>query len=183
MRPNADLYKQDFFAWTHTTAALIRAGKWYDIAPEPLAEEVESLGARDQRELRRRLQRLVTHLLKWQYQPSARQTGTVGESRSARNGRRSLISSGKVLPCGAPSLRPLASAMRWPANTPAPTHVCHSPPSRRPVRGGLNRCLTTTSGRRERPAEVRTSEVEAGLPLHSACSVCVYCRGKTSYTD
>ena len=75
MRTNADLYEQDFFEWTQTTAALIRAGKWYDIAPEALAEEVESLGARDHRELRRRLQRLVTHLLKWQYQPSRRQTG------------------------------------------------------------------------------------------------------------
>ena len=75
METNAKLYKQDFFAWTQTTAALIRAGKWYDLAPEALAEEVESLGARDHRELRRRLQRLVTHLLKWQYQPSRRQTG------------------------------------------------------------------------------------------------------------
>jgi hypothetical protein len=75
MGTNAELYKQDFFEWTQTTAAMIRAGKWYDIAPEALAEEVESLGARDHRELRRRLQRLVTHLLKWQYQPSRRQTG------------------------------------------------------------------------------------------------------------
>ena len=75
MGTNAELYKQDFFEWTQTTAALIRAGKWYDIAPEALAEEVESLGARDHRELRRRLQRLVMHLLKWQYQPSGRQTG------------------------------------------------------------------------------------------------------------
>ena len=75
MSTNAELYAQDFFAWTQTTAALIRAGKWYDIAPEALAEEVESLGARDHRELRRRLQRLVTHLLKWQYQPSGHQTG------------------------------------------------------------------------------------------------------------
>ena len=75
MSTNAELYAQDFFAWTQTTAALIRAGKWYDIAPEALAEEVESLGAHDHRELRRRLQRLVTHLLKWQYQPSRRQTG------------------------------------------------------------------------------------------------------------
>src|SRR5262245_43239295 len=75
MGTNAELYKQDFFEWTQTTAALIRAGKWYDIAPEALAEEVESLGARDHRELRRRLQRLVTHLLKWQYQPTRRQTG------------------------------------------------------------------------------------------------------------
>ena len=75
MGTNAELYEQDFFAWTQTTAALIRAGKWYDIAPEALAEEVESLGARDHRELRRRLQRLITHLLKWQYQLSGRQTG------------------------------------------------------------------------------------------------------------
>jgi Domain of unknown function DUF29 len=75
MGTNAELYKQDFFEWTQITAALIRAGKWYDIAPKALAEEVESLGARDHRELRRRLQRLVTHLLKWQYQPSRCQTG------------------------------------------------------------------------------------------------------------
>jgi len=75
MEINAELYEQDFFKWTKSTAALIWAGKWYDIAPEALPEAVASLGARDHRELRRRLQRLVTHLLKWQYQPSGRQTG------------------------------------------------------------------------------------------------------------
>jgi hypothetical protein len=41
---NAELYEQDFFAWTQTTAALIRAGKWHDLDRETLAEEVESLG-------------------------------------------------------------------------------------------------------------------------------------------
>jgi hypothetical protein len=75
METNAELYTEDFVAWTQATAALIRAGKWYDIASHVLAEEVESLGARDHRELRRRLQRLVTHLLKWQYQPAKRQIG------------------------------------------------------------------------------------------------------------
>jgi Domain of unknown function DUF29 len=75
MRTNAELYEQDFYAWTQTTAALLRAGKWHKIAPARVAEEVESLGARDHRELRRRLQRLVTHLLQWQYQPARRQTG------------------------------------------------------------------------------------------------------------
>ena len=75
MRRNAELYKHDFFAWTQTTAAQILQGKWCDIDPGILAEEVESLGARDRRELRKRLQRLVTHLLKWQYQPERRQTG------------------------------------------------------------------------------------------------------------
>jgi hypothetical protein len=75
MVSNAALYEQDFYAWTQTTATQILKGKWCDIAPEVLAEEVESLGARDRRELRKRLQRLVTHLLKWQYQPEKRQTG------------------------------------------------------------------------------------------------------------
>ncbi len=75
MGSNAELYAQDFYAWTQATAHLIRTGKWYDLSLEALAEEVESLGARDHRELRRRLQRLITHLLKWQYQPSKRQTG------------------------------------------------------------------------------------------------------------
>jgi hypothetical protein len=75
MRTNAELYEQDFYAWTQTTAALLREGKWCDLNREALAEEVEGLGARDHRELRRRLQRLLTHLLKWQYQPWKRQTG------------------------------------------------------------------------------------------------------------
>ncbi len=78
MGSNAELYAQDFYAWTQATAHLIRTGKWYDLSLEALAEEVESLGARDHRELRRRLQRLVTHLLKWHYQPSKRQTGHSG---------------------------------------------------------------------------------------------------------
>ena len=44
MHQSATLYEQDFYAWTQTTAALIRAGKWCDLDPESLAEEVVSLG-------------------------------------------------------------------------------------------------------------------------------------------
>src|SRR5215510_7417093 len=55
MSTNAELYEQDFYAWTQTTAALIRAGKWYDLDPEALAEEIESLGKSQHRELGSRL--------------------------------------------------------------------------------------------------------------------------------
>lgn len=72
MGPNAEIYAQDFYAWTQTTAALLREGKWHDVDPQALAEEVESLGNRDKRELGSRLQVLVMHLLKWRYQPSER---------------------------------------------------------------------------------------------------------------
>ena len=98
MGTNAELYQQDFFAWTQTTAALIRAGKWYDIAPEALAEEVESLGARDHRELRWWLQRLVTHLLKWQYQSSRRQTGHTWRS-TIRTQRQEIADFLEQSPC------------------------------------------------------------------------------------
>jgi len=68
-------YDEDFYAWTQHQAALLREETWQDLDYPNLAEELESLGARDHRELRRRLTRLVTHLLKWQYQPAGRQTG------------------------------------------------------------------------------------------------------------
>ena len=44
MGSNPELYEQDFYAWTQTTAALIRVGKWDDLDREALAEEAESLG-------------------------------------------------------------------------------------------------------------------------------------------
>jgi hypothetical protein len=87
MSTNAELYAQDFYAWCLTTATLIRAGKWQDVDPEALAEEVESLGKSDWRELASRIAVLIRHLLKWRYQPERRQRGrswrnTIWEQRS-----------------------------------------------------------------------------------------------------
>ena len=73
MGTNSDLYDQDFYAWTQTTATLIRQGKWHEVDPEYVAEELESLGKRDRRELGSRLQVLLLHLLKWQGQPGRRE--------------------------------------------------------------------------------------------------------------
>jgi hypothetical protein len=73
MSTNTDLYDQDFYAWTQTTAALIRQGKWHEVDPACVAEELESLGKRDRRELGSRLQVLLLHLLKWQSQPGRRE--------------------------------------------------------------------------------------------------------------
>lgn len=72
MSTNPELYEQDFFQWTQTTAALIRAGKWQELDPESVAEEIESLGNRDRRELASRIEALLRPLLKWRYQPSKR---------------------------------------------------------------------------------------------------------------
>lgn len=69
MNAKTSLYETDFYAWTQQQAALLRKNKWGELDAANLAEEVESLGRRDKRELGSRLQVLLVHLLKWRYQP------------------------------------------------------------------------------------------------------------------
>jgi hypothetical protein len=64
------LRQQDFVAWTVETGELIRAGKFEQVDWIAVAEEIESLGRSDRRELKSRLEILLQHLLKGQYQPS-----------------------------------------------------------------------------------------------------------------
>ena len=75
MRTKATLYEQDFYAWLEDTASLLRAGKWQEIDALTLAEELDAVRSQERREALRRLRRLMQHLLKWQYQPTGRQTG------------------------------------------------------------------------------------------------------------
>ncbi len=72
MTVKTSLYETDFYAWTQHQAALLRKNKWGELDTANLAEEVESLGRRDKRELGSRLQVLLAHLLKWRYQPERR---------------------------------------------------------------------------------------------------------------
>lgn len=101
MGSNADLYNADFYDWCLTTATLIREGKWYDIDPEALAEEIDSVGRSQKRELESRLIVLVMHLLKWRYQPERRQQGQSWQN-TIRTQRREL----RLLLRDNPSLRP-----------------------------------------------------------------------------
>lgn len=72
MNPSANLYEQDFYAWTMKNAQLLRQGKLTEIDVEHVAEELESMGRSERRELINRLMVLLAHLLKWQLQPSLR---------------------------------------------------------------------------------------------------------------
>jgi hypothetical protein len=65
-------YEHDFHAWAQTQAALLRAGRFPELDIGHLAEELDSMGARERRELGNRLAVLLAHLLKWQYQPNRR---------------------------------------------------------------------------------------------------------------
>jgi hypothetical protein len=70
--PRSPLYERDFHAWANEQAALLREGKLGQADIEHIAEEIESMGRTEKRELISRLTVLMLHLLKWQYQPDKR---------------------------------------------------------------------------------------------------------------
>ena len=65
-------YEEDFYAWTAHNAKLLKEGKLSEIDVKNIAEEIESMGKSEKRELMNRLAVLIAHLLKWQYQPGNR---------------------------------------------------------------------------------------------------------------
>jgi len=97
-------YDQDFFQWTQETARAIQEGRFSEIDRAALADEVESLGKRDRREVGSRMAVILMHMLKAKYQPEK-------ESNSWRatllTQRRDLA---KVL-ADSPSLRPQTAVL------------------------------------------------------------------------
>ena len=69
---NNALYDRDFYAWANEQAALLRAGNLDAADIEHIAEEIESMGRTEKRELVNRLAVLLLHLLKWEFQPALR---------------------------------------------------------------------------------------------------------------
>jgi hypothetical protein len=72
MTSRRSLHDSDFYAWTLEQAALLRAGRAGEADLEAIAEEIESMGKTEKRELVSRLTILLLHLLKWRHQPSHR---------------------------------------------------------------------------------------------------------------
>lgn len=64
------LHEQDFYAWTQQQAELLKAGQLAKLDICHLIEELESMSATEKRELISRLEILLMHLLKWQFQPA-----------------------------------------------------------------------------------------------------------------
>ncbi|MFM6153789.1 MAG: DUF29 domain-containing protein [Sphaerospermopsis kisseleviana] len=68
----AGLYENDFYLWTIEQSQKLRCGNFDGLDLQNLAEESESLGRQEKRELENRLGVLIGHLLKWQYQQEKR---------------------------------------------------------------------------------------------------------------
>lgn len=98
MPRNSIAYEEDFFAWTQDQAQLLREGKLSLVDAENVAEEIESMGRSDRRELESRFVVLLVHLLKWQVQ-------TEFQSRSWSSTIRTQRHEIEALLADSPSLR------------------------------------------------------------------------------
>jgi hypothetical protein len=65
-------YERDFYAWSFAQARALRTRRPGQLDWEILAEEIESLGKSDRRQVRSRLKLILVHLLKWRYQTKRR---------------------------------------------------------------------------------------------------------------
>jgi Domain of unknown function DUF29 len=79
-------YETDIVAWANEQAWLVRNKKFDLLDLEHIAEEIEDVGKSEQRELASRMAVLLSHLLKWQYQP-ARQGASWQATIKTQRGR------------------------------------------------------------------------------------------------
>lgn len=84
-------YEEDLYAWSLEQAALLRARRVEGLDWDHLAEEIESMGGRDRRELESRLCVILLHLLKWQSQPELRGASWRQSLRTQRREIRKLL--------------------------------------------------------------------------------------------
>jgi hypothetical protein len=99
----SSLYDSDFHEWASRTAEMLRAGAVEESELGHIAEEIESLGISQRRELLSRVRVLLIHLLKWRLQPGLR----LASWRATINGQRREIAD---LLDQMPSLRPVLAA-------------------------------------------------------------------------
>lgn len=84
------LYETDLYAWAIRNAQLLRERCADELDFEHLAEEIESVGAREKRELQSRLEVLIAHLLKLGYLNVLRAQNERGWKVTVREQRRRI---------------------------------------------------------------------------------------------
>jgi hypothetical protein len=103
-------YDTDFLLWTERQTELLRRRAAGELANDEgldwlnLAEEIESVGTSQKREVRSRLMLICQHLLKWRYQPEHRSRSWEATLYVQRRDLQALFED-------SPSLRPFAERM------------------------------------------------------------------------
>ncbi|MCP2729987.1 DUF29 domain-containing protein [Limnofasciculus baicalensis] len=78
------LYETDYLRWIETTLAQLQMEDYSNIDWENLIEEIGDMARSERRSLESNLTVIITHLLKWQYQPNFRSgswKGSIAEHR------------------------------------------------------------------------------------------------------
>jgi Domain of unknown function DUF29 len=78
-------YENDLYQWTKTQSDALRRRAVNEVDWDNVAEELESLGRSERREIVSRLEVLLLHLLKWRFQPDQRSQSWWASIRDARN--------------------------------------------------------------------------------------------------
>lgn len=78
LEPNRHLYETDYLKWIETTVKKLQVQDYSNIDWENLIDEIEDMGQSERRSLKGNLIVILTHLLKWQYQPNFRSVSWKG---------------------------------------------------------------------------------------------------------
>jgi hypothetical protein len=97
-------YEHDFYAWSFAQAEALRARRPEALDWKNLAEEIESLGRSDRRQVRSRLKIILVHLLKWQIQIEYRSLSWKATINTQRDDLESVLAD-------SPSLRRLVPTL------------------------------------------------------------------------
>lgn len=95
---DSSLYDSDFLIWINTQVELLQKGQFDQLDLGHLVEEIADMGKSVRRELRHRLELLLQHLLKCQFQPGRRSGSWIRTLAEQRHGISDLLRD-------APSLR------------------------------------------------------------------------------
>jgi hypothetical protein len=93
------LYETDYLKWIDTIIEKLRLQDYSNIDWENLIEEIEDMGRSERKSLKSNLIVVLTHLLKWQYQPEFRSGSWKGSIVEHRRRIREALSD-------SPSLKP-----------------------------------------------------------------------------
>jgi hypothetical protein len=91
--PLAELYDEDETAWLEGMSRLISERCFHDLDIKHLSEFLSDMARRDKREVLSRLTTLLTHLLKWEHQPSHRTNSWAATIASQRDEFKDLLES------------------------------------------------------------------------------------------
>jgi hypothetical protein len=94
--PLSALFETDETAWLERMAELVRRGRVEDLDLPNLSEFLSDMARRDRREVESRLRVLITHRLKWEYQPARRSRSWLVTIEQQRQELVGLLTSGTL---------------------------------------------------------------------------------------